>query len=253
VAKRKVEAKSLAEYLSGDGGICPIPNTHDRLFELHYWWHEMARTYHEPNPFRYSVGAFVQAARNVTFVLQKEKTAFKDFTWYNWYKKWVAWAKNDSLLSWLNEQRTALVHKQALETNSWLEMACVGNPRNSHGHEDEGEDPFRIRVSPFQCTHYYMSLAPPEDHGHEFIRFWGINDLKERELLEACAEIYDRLDELVSEAHRHAGAEIQRQRRKKSAHALPCMDNALQHRVARTEVRDGREVWQGEPPGLHRH
>jgi hypothetical protein len=44
---RNPEPESLAESLAGDDGVCPIPLTHDRLEEVHYWWHEMARNYHE--------------------------------------------------------------------------------------------------------------------------------------------------------------------------------------------------------------
>ena len=71
--KPNPDPKSLAESLGAQGSVCPIPFTHDRLREVHHWWHEMARYYHEPEPFRYAFGAFVQAARNVTFVLQKRE------------------------------------------------------------------------------------------------------------------------------------------------------------------------------------
>ena len=86
---------SLAEALSGSGQ-CPIPATHDRLEECHYWWHEMARKYHEPSPFRYSLGAFLQAARSVTFMLQSERAAFKDL---EWYAAWRGQAKEAGALS----------------------------------------------------------------------------------------------------------------------------------------------------------
>jgi hypothetical protein len=66
VTEWNTSATTRAQHLSGDGSACPIPNTHDRLFEMHYWWHEMARNYHEPDPFRYCLGAFIQVARNVT-------------------------------------------------------------------------------------------------------------------------------------------------------------------------------------------
>ena len=218
---------------------------------MHYWWHEMARNYHEPEPFRYSLGAFVQATRNVTWVLQKEKRVFEDFSWY---EEWAARAKQDSLLRWLTQTRNSLVKQQALETYSWLELVCVGKPPNPHGRdEDEDEDPFRIRVSPFMCTHYYIFSAPPENHSHEFIRFWGINDLGQRELLEACADIYDQLDDLLQIAHEKVGAKMQSSRRPRAKRPLPCMENILEHRIARTALRDGREVWEGEPPGLHKH
>ena len=80
--KRTVEAESLAESVAQQGSTCPIPFTHDRLFEMHHWWNEIARWYHEPQPFRYARGAFIQAARNVTFMLQNEKSVFEDFSWY---------------------------------------------------------------------------------------------------------------------------------------------------------------------------
>jgi hypothetical protein len=32
----------LAEKVAAAGSSCPIPFTHDRLFEAHHWWHEMA-------------------------------------------------------------------------------------------------------------------------------------------------------------------------------------------------------------------
>jgi hypothetical protein len=123
----------------------------------------------------------------VTWILQKEKHAFKDF---GWYEEWVEKAKQDSLLRWLKETRNTLVKQQALQTESSLEVVCVGNPRSSHDSDDdeeeEEEEPFRMRVSPFRCTHYYIFTAPSEDHGHEFIRFWGIDNLKGRELLAGC-------------------------------------------------------------------
>jgi hypothetical protein len=47
-ATRNSDPKSLAESIAAKGSICPIPATHDRLSEIHHWWHEMARWYHEP-------------------------------------------------------------------------------------------------------------------------------------------------------------------------------------------------------------
>lgn len=73
------------------------------------------------------------------------------------------------------------------------------------------------------------------------------------ELLAACAGIYDRLDDLVSDAHHRLGAEMPSYRVGQSERALPCMENTLQHRVIRTTVRDGKELWENEPPGLHVH
>jgi hypothetical protein len=246
--KRNVEAASLAVSLAAPGSKCPIPFSHDRLHEVHHWWHEMARNYHEPEPFRYALGALIQAARNVTFMLQKEQSVFSDFTWY---REWSDRAKKDAILSWLSDTRTDFVHRKSLEPQSWLEMRCVGNPRHPHGPD---EDPFVFKVSPFECTHYYISIGPSVgDHTHEFTRHWGIEGLNGGDLLHLCADIYDRLDELLVEAHRKLGASMTSYRTECCERALPCMLDTMKHRVVCTVLRDGREVWEDEPPGLHGH
>ena len=244
---RNPEPSTLAESLAAHGYACPIPLTHDRLYESHHWWHEMARQYHEPEPFRYSLGAFIQAARNTTFMLQKEKAVFDDFSWY---EEWAKRAKADPVLAWLGSARTDLVHRDALEPFSFLEMRCLDNPRDPHGIDD---DPLVKRVSPFACTHYYINQGPQTDHAHEYTRQWGIDGLPGYELLEACAQAYDCLDDLVALAHNKLHAQVMNYRTPGSKRNLPCMENTIRHRVARTVVRDGREVWEGEPPALHEH
>ncbi|MEY2411021.1 MAG: hypothetical protein QOF48_3691 [Verrucomicrobiota bacterium] len=109
----------------------------------------------------------------------------------------------------------------------------------------------RFLVSPFQCTHAHIESGPSTDHAHEFERFWEIDNLPGRELLQACAEIYDRLDDLVRDAHRRLGWSMLSHRPEGSQRALPCM--VAKHRTVRTVVKEGREVWENEPLGLHGH
>ena len=209
----------------------------------------MARWYHEPDPFRYHLGALIQAARSTTFMLQKEKDIFEDFSWYD---EWTERAKDDPVLPWLVSARTDLVHRTALEPHSWLEVHCIGNPRNPHGSD---ENPLVMQANPFSCTHYYMSMPPglQVDHPHEYVRHWGIDGLPDFELLDACAHAYDRLDDLVTLAHHKLNAQVQDYRTPDSKRNLPCMENPMHHRVVRTVLKDGREVWIDEPPGLHEH
>jgi hypothetical protein len=194
-----VRPQTFAEKHAVQGHACKIPFTHDRLEEIHYWWHQMARNYPEPDPFRYTLGAFIQAGRSVTFMLQKEQAVFENF---DWYQSWVEEAKKSPTLSWLHGARTDVVHRQALQPHSWLEVQCVGNPRKFGDDEDDG--PIGTR-DPFMCTHYHIANGPATDHTHEYTRLWGIEGLKDRELLEACADIYGQLSELVREAHRRLG------------------------------------------------
>lgn len=243
--------QSFAEKHAVQGHACKIPFTHDRLEETHYWWHQMARNYHEPDPFRYSLGAFIQAGRSVSFMLQKERAVFNNF---DWYQSWVEEAKNDPVLHWLNDARADVVHRQALQPHSWLEMSCIGNPRQLV--DDENDDPISTK-DPFMCTHYYIMTGPSTDHTHEFTRLWGIEGFKDRELLETCADIYGRLSALVREAHRQLGGEMATFEEMRpytgegARRGLPCMQDLMSHRVVRTVIRDGKEVWESEPPGLH--
>ena len=151
--KPRQAPSTLAESFSAEGSSpCPIPFTHDRLHEAHHWWHEMAPYYHEPEPFRYRLGAFIHAARSVTYMLQSEKKAFQDF---NWYRDWAKQSKQDAVLSWLNHARPRLVHQGALEPKSWMELRCIDNPRRPPEEEDDevGDDgdphPLKVRVEPF--------------------------------------------------------------------------------------------------------
>jgi len=239
--------KTLAEKLATDGSSCPIPATHDRLAEVHHWWHQMAELYHEPDPFRYRLSAFAQAARGVTNMLQKEKAAFANF---GFYEKWVIKAKTDPIMKWLDKTRTRGFHQSALATSSWLQIECFHNPRRSIW--DEDDSPLGTE-DPFQCTHYYMNVGPSTDHGHNFTRHWSMDGLNGRELLDVCAYIYDQLDEIVTEAHERLGASVASYAQPGSLRRLPCMENIDQYRIVKTRIRRGKEVWINRPHRQHIH
>jgi hypothetical protein len=240
--------RTLAEKLAVEGSACPIPATHDRLAEVHHWWHQMADLYHEPDPFRYRLGAFAQAARSVTFMLQTEKAIFENFDFYE--KDWVAKAKGDPIMQWLNNTRTNSFHRSALAPSSWLQMECFRNPRKSPW--DEEGSPIGTK-DPFQCTHFYMNTGPTTDHGHNFTRQWSMEGLGGRELLEVCADIYDRLDEIVTEAHQRLGASVVSYARPGSLRRLPCMEDIQRYRIVKTRIRRGKEVCVNKPRRLHLH
>jgi hypothetical protein len=220
----------------------------------------MARNYHEPNEFRWSLGAFIQAARSMTFMLQSEKGSFKDF---GWYEQWQSEARQEPLLRWVNDTRVQMVHQSVLATNSWARFTCLfkkGDPRARTSDPDDWDDDYRgplnITLNPFLCTHYYIRNGFVEDHPHEYLRHWEMNSLPDRELLDACADVVDLLQGLSRQAHLNAGAESRMESRgnpldEATGHAYPCMNDTLKHRAARTRLKNGVEVWKNEPAGLH--
>jgi hypothetical protein len=220
----------------------------------------MAQAYHEPNEFRWKLGAFVQAARSVTLMLQAEKASFKDFQWYT---DWQSKARQEPLLQWVNSTRVQVFHQAALATNSWARFTCLfkrGDPRAPRRHLDDWDDdysgPINITLNPFLCTHYYIKTGFAEDHPHEYLRHWEIDSLPGQELLEACAGVVDLLQELSHLAHSQLGAESYMEQgsyplAETSSHAYPCMTDTLKYRAARTRLRNGIEVWKNEPAGIH--
>lgn len=242
--------RDLAETLSDGVNPCPLPSTHDRLDECHYWWHGMARNYHEPKQFRWHLGAFVQAARNVTWMLQAEKDTFDDFSWYE--ERWRPEAAANPLLRWLNETRVHVTKRGPLSASSWALMTCLfdeEDPRRLAG-DDEGA--FAFSAPEQVCTHALLRSGPSENHPHEVERYWEIQDLPEIEALEACAMIVDELDGVVRLGHAELGAGMEMRNSdgpvaESGGHKYPCMNQTREARVVRTYMTDDGEEWVDDP------
>jgi len=83
-------------------------------------------------------------------------------------------------------------------------------------------------------------------------RQWSMDGLDGRELLDACAHVYDMLDEIVTEAHKQVGASVVSYSRPGSHRLLPCMENIKQYLVIKTRIRKGKEVCINRPRRRHR-
>jgi hypothetical protein len=91
---------------------CPIPSTHDKIEETHYFLHQVAETYHWPEPFRWNLNAFLQALRSATFYLQAERHQVPGFD--AWYPRKQAVMEKNGLLRRFKEGRDVVVHKGML-------------------------------------------------------------------------------------------------------------------------------------------
>ena len=52
---------------------CPIASADRRLRDAYHHWKTLENVYFEPDAFRVGLNSFVQEARNVTWILQKNK------------------------------------------------------------------------------------------------------------------------------------------------------------------------------------
>ena len=101
---------------------CSLLGVHNRLNEVHKFWHDMLLGYQNPENFRISLNAAIQALRNVTFLLQSNKSTISDFD--EWYEKYRDVMKSDEILKWLHQARNIIVKQEDLELHSVTGQCC---------------------------------------------------------------------------------------------------------------------------------
>jgi hypothetical protein len=199
-----VQSRIEKDTLAIDYSRCPLPKTHRRLVEAHVLWHQSLEQYHQPDLFQANLNATIQALRNITFILQSEKHSFTQFE--DWYKRWQERIKADSILRWLKEARNTVVKQGELETSSMAVVKLVA-----------WKDDVLVEMSIPPDTPPSLILRniplfelvnnthlPPGDLEHAVIiieRRWSVTDLGGQEILEALAQAYGLLSDLVLDAH----------------------------------------------------
>jgi hypothetical protein len=95
---------------------CPIAPADRRLRDAFQLWRKMERAYFEPDEFRVNLNSFIQEARNVTFILQKNKHNVPEFDTF--YSPWQARLRDDPIMRWVVESRNRITKEGDLETES---------------------------------------------------------------------------------------------------------------------------------------
>ena len=184
----------------------PIFETHDKFNEAWYFLCSMAECYHDAKRFRWYLNAFIQALRNVTFMLQSEKSKIENFE--SWYPSKQNEMKNNKLLLNFREGRNIIVKQRMLKTRS---TACVGVFR---GYQLKiGID--RLNLSPFADSTQLLELAKSRliphmlDKKHSAIgeqigikRTWIVEEIGDEEILGLCYNAWREIGKFVSEAHK---------------------------------------------------
>lgn len=95
-----------------------------RLEDLASTFGSCASTYFSPELFRRNTNNFLQTARTITFLVQKNKSDIPSFN--AWYEKNViaAW-KNDKIMQWAKEARNTIEKEGDLELHSSLSVALL--------------------------------------------------------------------------------------------------------------------------------
>lgn len=225
---------------------CPTPSAHKRLEEAHRFWHRCLAGYQDPEEFRVNLNACIQALRNVTFVLQKEKRLISGFE--DWYPDWQARMRADPIMQWVLKSRNRIVKEGDLETRSYAiarlvatyhdaaaEVAAgLGRPGKKNqpvagpAARADGETSAADR-SPDANGPEIKKISAPPRYGLDTIirmifksdvptriirqstlnleRRWVDQALPDHELLDAMAHAFGELRQLLADAHDRCGME----------------------------------------------
>jgi hypothetical protein len=185
--------------LSSSQGTCPIPETHDRLTAAHHFLHGILDNYHNPDEMRWNLNAFLEAARSVTWVMQKEMAHDPGFA--EWYEDQQARMRANSVLRTLVEKRNYVVKQGNLAVNSrvrgvvrlFLSMTM-----------ELTELDLSPEIHTAQIMAYFRSKHPPDLPAQIEIgiqRLWRLEEAPETEVGRLCGEAWTLLSDIVSEAH----------------------------------------------------
>jgi len=182
------------------GESCPVSDVHARLVDAHRLWHQALENYEDPDGFRTYLNACIQALRNVTFVLQKNKESIPSFE--EWYSDWQERMRADETLRWIVDARNQIVKEGDLATTSVARVAVQWSYL---------EPAFReFEVNPLKSTQEIIEETPiilnlPRELYEDGVlvveRRWMVSDLPEQELLDALAYAYGRLMTLAYDCH----------------------------------------------------
>lgn len=102
---------------------CPLAPIHRTLNDAHTLLHKLEEYYFEPENFRMYLNLVLQTLRNVTFILQSNKSIIPDFD--AWYAPWQQLMRDTPILRWVVESRNQVVKQGDLETYSRANIAVV--------------------------------------------------------------------------------------------------------------------------------
>lgn len=171
----------------------------------------MLDNYHYPSEFRFSLNAFLQAARSITLLLQKELP--KEEKFQDWYKTHQEIMSRDEDLKLLNSLRVTVVHLSSLipASTMWIGHFKYGKQRLGFG---DFTNPMTYSFNALLAARKHMqSYVHPhrmwtgEELGIE--RVWALEQAPTRELVQFCATAWEKIATIIGDAHKLAGASFE--------------------------------------------
>lgn len=189
---------------------CPIPATHDRFTEAHYFLGRMQTEYHEPDPFRWNLNAFLQALKSVPGLVNVELQKREGFR--EWWTEAKQELQSDPLLSRFAKGRDLLVHRGMLTARSTVEAGLFRSGEMVASIETEADINARSSWLLRQFAEFLKDdedLAQSAADGVELgiRRTWVVEELgAEDDILAVSYNAWAKLGPIMEAGHKLAGA-----------------------------------------------
>ncbi|MCH7719981.1 MAG: hypothetical protein IH988_03185 [Planctomycetes bacterium] len=187
---------------------CPIPATHDKYEEAKYFLSRVVEHYHHPWEFQFNLNAFIQAYRNITFMLQSEPVKPKGFA--PWYGQKQEEMRANPLLRNLVEARNVVVKKSSLTAKSGAQSGLFRNytMKLAIVHDIPVFMPTTEALE--RAKEHSIGLFVDEAHsaiGEQIgvERIWIVEEIGESEVVSHCLEATNYMGYLIEEVHTLAG------------------------------------------------
>jgi hypothetical protein len=201
---------------------CPVISAHRRFMDCHSQWHAASVTYMEPDGFRLHLNSLVQNLRNVSWLLQKQKSELPSFA--DWYQPWQDASRADPVMRWVVKARNRVVKESDLEINSTARLTVISSFWKRS--EETFSVPPHLTTRRFAHTMLRGLLRDgvrPKEEVLSIERRWVDSALPEWEVLAACTHAMDNLRVLLRTAHEQSGGE----ECSLPARSLPCVNASL--------------------------
>ncbi|WP_039918750.1 hypothetical protein [Cellvibrio mixtus] len=181
-----------------------------RLDDLAHILHACSETYFDPELFRRNTNQFLQTARTITFIIQKNKSDIQNFDeWYqeNVLDKWVG----DDVMRWAKDSRNIIEKQGDLEFNSTLTVTLIF----SYLEEDDLQMPVGekelLTASVKRLVRFAQKYFPTrltDVAGVKIERAWVTKSLEKREILSALEYVYARQYDCCEALAKHLNREF---------------------------------------------
>jgi hypothetical protein len=173
-------------------------DTQDKLAEADFFLGQMRRLQDDAEPFKYSLNAFVSAARSATLVKQTEYGARPGFK--EWWTKKQAELRADLDMVMFNEKRRITIHKSSLKLRAAhrVEMTAAIQPIGSLEMTVIRADGRSIKVSPRHRFRRRLRMLPRLRPTYK-VATWFFDDVPDRDLMSLSESHLAKLRAIVEE------------------------------------------------------